>query len=96
MRSVRARSAAAKKPRGRGRQAQPVRKVASRPVSRGKGAGRSESLRERLVTRFLGGLPGISLLRRPMLLLTLLLVLGGVGAGLFAVCCLRVHVLYSS
>ncbi|MEY4879018.1 MAG: hypothetical protein RJB62_487 [Pseudomonadota bacterium] len=82
MRSVK--RAATPKKRGGARQTAPLRKVPVRTAVRAKGTGRSSGTRGGFLGRFLGAIPGLSLLRRPMLLLTLLLLIGGLGAGLFA------------
>jgi cell division protein FtsQ len=84
MRSVGARSTKANKARNRSRTKQSVRKAPPRAASMNKSTGRSEPKRDGRVVlffRFLGGLP---IIRRPMLSLTLSLLVAGACAGLFA------------
>ncbi len=83
MRSVKARSSKASKGRG-GRAKQSTRKSQPRLSSRGKATSGRKVVREGRVARFARTILESRLLRRPMLLVTAILLLCGAGAGLFA------------
>jgi len=82
MRPVRTRAAAPKTQRG-GRQAAAKRGAPTRAASRGTASARGVS-RGGFLSRVLNAIPGRGLLRRPMLLLTLILLVGGGTTGLLA------------
>ena len=83
MRSVRVRSSKTNKVRG-GRAKQSTRKSQPRSASRSKTKSRRTGPREGQIVRFARAILESRLVRRPMLLLTSLLLLCGAGAGLFA------------
>jgi cell division protein FtsQ len=83
MRSVSARSSKARKARG-GRAKQPVRKKPLRSAARGKTAGGRSVAREGCVGRMARAISESWLIRRPMLVFSLLILFCGAGAGIFA------------
>lgn len=84
MRSVGARSSKANKARNRSRTKQSPRKTPQRSASMNKAAGRREPKREGRIVRVLRFLGGLWVFRRPMLSMTLILIVAGAGTGLFA------------
>jgi cell division protein FtsQ len=84
MRSVGARSTKANKARNRSRTKQSPRKPPPRAAVANKAAGRREPKRDGRIVRFFRYLGGLPVIRRPMLSLTLILLVAGAGAGLFA------------